>query len=286
MMIIDARTRPPYKAFRDAGIFSPWGTDEDEKKWPALAFGRGIPPSVSDRSMEAFDSEMKDAGITRAVVMGRNAGDGSGTIPDDDVASLVSEAPSKYIGVAGISLSDITGAIHQSERAVQDLGLKGLSIEPAIAPEPMHVDDERLQPFYDCAKRLGVPVSITSSIMVGPDVTYSHPARIQHVAERNPEVTFVVVHASWPYVAEMIAVAFRCRNVYIMPDFYGYIEGFPFAEEYHRATRMFLKYRTLFATSYPVRPMAEAVAGAHRCEFDDATAERVLWQNAADLYQL
>lgn len=285
-MIIDARTRPPHASFREAGIFAPWGTESDERLWPALAFGRDIPRSISERSMEAFMAEMDEAEIDRAVVMGRNAGDGSGSVPDDEVAGLVDERPDRFIGVAGISLADVESAIEQAEHAVQDLSLRGLSIEPAIAERPMHIDDEKLTPFFEAAGRLGIPVSITSSVMVGPNVSYSRPSRIHHVAERHPDVNFVIVHAAWPYVAEMIGVAFRCRNIYLMPDFYGYIEGFPFAEEYERATKTFLKYRTLFATSYPVRPMAEAVEGATRAGFDAHTLERFLGQNTAELYGL
>ncbi|MFQ9867927.1 MAG: hypothetical protein ACLRWP_13780 [Bilophila wadsworthia] len=48
----------------------------------------------------------------------------------------------------------------------------------------------------------------------------------------------------------MLAVAMRCPNVYLMPDCYLYIPGWPYARDYVKAANSYLKYRTP-ASAYP-----------------------------------
>ena len=286
-MIFDFRVRPPYRGFCDTGLYSPWGMEADSRQWPALSFGRVVPPSVLEHSMDHFVSEMDSAGIDRALVMGRKAADGSGWVENTDISELVREDPKRrFEGFAAIDVTDADRAIEDGRHAIEELGLTGIAMEPALAKVPTHVDDESVHRILDGLASLKVPIAITSSIMIGPDLSYSDPNRIMHLADRHPDINFVVVHASWPFVQEIVAVAFRYRNVYLVPDFYGYIEDFPFSEGYRSATAMFLRHRVLFASSYPVRPLAEAVEGMHKWQLSDEVLEMVLERNARELLQL
>ena len=100
----------------------------------------------------------------------------------------------------------------------------------------------------------GLILALTSSIYyVGPDMSYCMPVHIQRVAMQFPQVPIVVPHAFWPWVTEGCGVAFQNSNVYLVPDFYGYIPNSPGAEEYVKAANYYLGYRLLFASSYPIR---------------------------------
>ena len=103
-IIIDARFRPPTKAF------------QSQSKAGGILSGSRIPPfplhdpaSYVNDSMELFFCEMEEAGITKGVVVGRNRP--RFVVPNDSIAELVNRYPDKMIGVAGI---DPYNEIHQA----------------------------------------------------------------------------------------------------------------------------------------------------------------------------
>jgi predicted TIM-barrel fold metal-dependent hydrolase len=129
--------------------------------------------------------------------------------------------------------------------------------------------------------------SFTSSIFVGPDLTYCDPVHIQRVARRFPKLRIVVPHGAWPYTVQICAVAFQCSNVYLLPDFYGHIPNMPGADEYVKAANYYLGHRLLFASSYPVRPVGQSVEQFKALPFDsDEIRWRCLGGNAARLLGL
>ena len=112
---------------------------------------------------------------------------------------------------------------------------------------------------YEACAALGVPVVITSSHFIGPDMDHARPVHIQRAALALPEVTFIAGHACWPWSTQAVALAMRCPNVYLMPEFYWYLPEMPGAADYVGAANTFLRPRTLFSSCYPSRTVAEAV---------------------------
>jgi len=278
-MIIDFRIRPPYKSFLNCGIFQPWGKTDDPTKMPGLGIGRGNIPSVDNGSWELFLKEMEEAGIDRGVIMGRQAA-GYGCVSNDDIEEIVRDYPDKFIPFAGIDPSDPVKAVYEIERTVKSMGFKGISMEPGWCNPPLYADDKTLDPIYEKCQELGAICSITSSIMVGPDMSYSHPINIQRVALRYPDLKIVIPHACWPHVQEVLGMALQCMNVYLVPDFYGYIPNTPMANEYVKAANYYLKYRMMFASSYPVRDLKQSVEQFKNLAFDSDVLENCLFNNA------
>src|SRR5512140_3685439 len=97
--IVDMRLRPPLPTWVSKPQF-----DEAAGYYPTrIGFAR--PPSVAARSMPMLLDEMDEAGITLGVVMGRQAAEPFGAIPNDEIADALRAHPDRFVGFAGIDVS-------------------------------------------------------------------------------------------------------------------------------------------------------------------------------------
>ncbi len=288
-MVIDFRVRPPYRGFRELGIFTKWAKPEtDPKKMGAFGTGRGPVPSCEQGSMELFMQEMDEAEVDACVVMGRRTkGEAinAGNVSADDIYELANAYPGRFIPFAGIDPTD-DDAAKQVERVVKELGFKGISIDPGWCVPCMYADDERIAPVYETCAQLGTIVTVTCSAVVGPDMTYSDPVAIQHVASRWPNLKIVVAHACWPHIEEMIGVSLACPNVYLCPDVYFYTDNMPMHEHLVTAANGFMMYRTLFASTYPVGGLKESILKWSSKGLTPKALQCTLHDNAAELLGL
>ena len=129
-------------------------------------------------------------------------------------------------------------------------------------------------------------VSLTSSIFVGPDITYTDPVHIQHVAVRYPELLIAVDHGCWPNVPGILGIALVCPNIYLYPDFYGYMPDMPFADEFVKAANSYMEYRFMFGSGYPIRSMIQAVEQFQAQPFRNEIRENLMAANAKRLLKL
>ncbi|MGJ9458710.1 amidohydrolase family protein [Oceanobacillus sp. CF4.6] len=77
---------------------------------------------------------------------------------NDFIASITKEHPKRFIGLGTVPLQDIDLAITEMERAVNELGLKGLQIGSNVNGK--NLDDESLDRFFQAANELGVPLFV------------------------------------------------------------------------------------------------------------------------------
>lgn len=285
-MIIDFRVRPPFGAFTSTAIFNP--RPANPAPWAARPLQMNIPyyRSFAERSMDAFIEEMDAAGIGLGVVMGRQSPPQYGSVPNEDIVDLLRLYPKRFVAFGGIDGSNPDAAMAEIEKCIA-WGFKGVAFDNGWCDPPLYDDDEKLMPLYARCAEAGLIVSFTSSIFVGPDLTYCDPVHIQRVARRFPKLNIVVPHAAWPYTVQICAVAFQCSNVHLVPDFYGHIPNTPGADEYVKAANYYLGHRLLFASSYPVRPLGQSVEQFRALPFEsDEIRWRCLGGNAARLLGL
>ena len=83
----------------------------------------------------------------------------------------------------------------------------------------------------------------------GPDLSYTYPVHVDRVAADFPQLRIAITHGAWPWVSEILHVAFRRPNVYLSPD--QYLCNMPGMDDYVRAANGFLADRFLYASSYP-----------------------------------
>jgi predicted TIM-barrel fold metal-dependent hydrolase len=283
-MIIDARVRPPYKSLQQVLAPAP-GARPSVKRSP-LVSGYERSASMAQKSLEFFVAEMDEAGITRGVLVGRQAGHRMAS--NEDIAELRDLYPNRFpVALAGINGTDVTAAVAEIEHTITDLKFAGVAIDPGWWTPPRYVDDKRIYPIYAKCAELGGVLYLTCSLMQGPDISYAEPYRIQRVANDFPTLKIVVVHGAFPFIHQMIGVMIANAsrgNLWVLPDFFQFIPGFPGAQDWVDAANHYLGDRILYASSYPVRPLKQSLEEFTRFSYKPEVLERLLWKNVAELF--
>lgn len=284
-MIVDFRGRPPTLEY-----LTYFG--QDRTRWIGERVGaRSMSQAFLEGSLELFFEEMSEAGIDYTVALGRNSPEmlvgerrfPAGIIPNEHVLELQTRYPDRVVGMAGVDVSNqIHDAVAEIDEFVGQRGLKGVFVEPQRAL-PGQPDDPAVMPVYEKCLEYGVPVSIMSGPFAGPDIGYTDPRHIDAVATRYPDLNIIAGHGAWPYVTEIIAVAFKHPNVYVSPDIYHFVPG---SEGYVTAANGFMADQLLFGTAYPIRPLGQTVEDFKTLPFEPEALNKALGLNAQRLLGL
>ena len=73
---------------------------------------------------------------------------------NDDLASIVAGHPDRFVGLASLPMQDIDAAIAELDRCVNQLGLLGSYTGTDFG---IHLDDAKLDPFFEACVELDVP---------------------------------------------------------------------------------------------------------------------------------
>jgi aminocarboxymuconate-semialdehyde decarboxylase len=86
----------------------------------------------------------------------------SARIQNDNLAAAVAANPDRYVAMgATVPLQDIDLAIAEMDRAVDDLGFKGLQIGGTV--DGRNLDEPRFRPFWAAVEAKGIPVILHPS---------------------------------------------------------------------------------------------------------------------------
>jgi aminocarboxymuconate-semialdehyde decarboxylase len=86
---------------------------------------------------------------------------------NDGIAAAAAANPAAFVGFATLPMQDVEAALTELDRAVGELGLRGLEIATNI--NGVELDDAALEPFWQRVEQLGVPVLIHPHYVVGPE---------------------------------------------------------------------------------------------------------------------
>lgn len=278
MKIIDIRIRPPLRGYLNTVMYS----DPLRRNRFTRQLGLDPAPSAEQKSARLLLEEMDAAGITAGVVTAR-VSDYFGSVSNEDVAAICSEHPGRFYGMAAVDPTDRRKAIRDIDAAMQ-AGFRGVTIEPGAYPVPMYADDRRLYPVYAHLEDRGIPTVIMTGGNAGPDLSYSNPVTLDRVAGDFPELKIIVSHGNWPWVSEILHVAFRRGNVALSPDMYFY--KMPGLADYLQAADSWMSERFYFATAYPLAPIGGYVDWFTRLPLKPQNMERILYRNAAALFNI
>lgn len=273
MQVLDFRMRPPLRSFLQSRIYA---VPENRDRY-TRSLGFEPAPSADRQSIDLLFEEMDAAGITKGAVVGRNTST-LGVISNTDVADIAAQYPDRFVPVGSIDPTHRKTAMRMIEE-VQRLGLKAINIEPGVCSPPLHVDDRRLYPIYAYCEDQHIPLILMTGGAAGPDISYTAPDHIDRVLGDFPELIVVASHGNWPWVQEIIHVAFRRHNLYLSPDMYLF--GLPGTDDYVTAANGFLAERFLFATAYPFCPLKDYMDRFRALPIRDAAMEQILYKNAA-----
>ena len=278
--VIDMRSRPAY--LHDFYGKTPGTPEFEVVKWLNGRVGaKNVEHFTQSRDRESFVREINDTRITASVIVGR---DTPGIKHSNDEIHAMVKGQKELVGVGSIDPHrvGIKAAVLEVERAVKVLGLKAINVEPGFGNPPRPADDPLLFPIYDACDQLGVPVTIMSG-PTAPSLDMVRPAAVGHVARAFPNLTIVCYHGFYPFVNEIIGVAFRWTNVVIVPDMYIFAPG---GGLYVEAANGCLRHQILFGSSYPFRPMAQSINDYRMLGFNDGVIDDVMFGNAKRVLKL
>lgn len=281
MKIIDMRCRPAY--LHDFFGKTPGSPEYGVVKWLNARVGtRGdVEHFTRSATPQGFLDEVRDAGLTKAVVVGRHTP--SQHLPNDTIHGIVSASP-LLEGVGSVDPEQLgpRATLAEVERAISTLGLRGIDIEPGFGSPARHPDDPIFHPVYDLLQDLGAPVFLMTGPTT-PDHRFNDPAPVANVARAFPRLKIAVYHGYWPNVQQIIGVAFRHETVSIIPDMYLFQPG---GGAYVEAVNSFLGDQFLFGSSYPFRPIRQTIDDFARLGFREDRLEALFHGNAARLLRL
>jgi len=160
------------------------------------------------RSMDA-------AGVGAGVLQGEWA-IGDYRKQNDAVHRLVQAHPDKFAaGYLCLNPLEDDDMVKVVEKEVKERGFKGVNIQGFACR--LRANDKRFYPVYAKCQELDIPVTIHSSINFSVDRTidYGRPIYLDEIACDFPDLTIVANHGGWPWLTEMVAVAWKHPNVYI-----------------------------------------------------------------------
>ncbi|SFE39958.1 aminocarboxymuconate-semialdehyde decarboxylase [Bacillus sp. OV194] len=93
-------------------------------------------------------------------------------VQNDFIASVVKEYPNRFVGLGTVPLQDADLAIAEMERAVKELGLKGIEIGSNVNGQ--NLDDPNIIKFVEAAAKMDVPIFVHPWATVGQERMAKH----------------------------------------------------------------------------------------------------------------
>lgn len=278
MKVIDFRIRPPYKGFLDTLMYS-----EPERR-DRFTRQLGLTPSqaATEKSCDLLIAEMDAAGIDMGVVVGRKSGF-LGSVSNDDVMGFVKAYPGRFLGVASVDITNRKTAVREIDQAMA-AGFKAINMEPGAQAVPMPIDDRRLYPIYAHCEDKAVPVIILAGGNAGPDIESTVPVALDRVLADFPKLKVAAAHGGWPWVHQVLHIAFRRPNLYLSPDMY--LVNMPGMDDYLKAADGFLAQRFIYASSFPLCPAKGCLDWFKTLPIKPDNKERILSRNALEFLNM
>lgn len=276
--ILDFRLRPPLPGFLETAMYA----NPERRDRFTRQLGLQPAPSAIARSMEACLADMDAARVIAGVLPARYSGY-LGSTSNEAVEAIVRRYPGRFIGLAAVDPTNRRSAIAEIDRAIE-AGFRGVNIEPGAYPVPLYPDDRKLYPIYAHCEDRSIPVVLMAGGNGGPDLSYSDPVHVDRVAADFPELRIVVSHGGWPWVHQILHVAYRRANVHLSPDMY--LSNMPGMKDYIDALNGFLEDRFLYGSSYPLCPIKEYADWFLTLPIRPEVLGKALYANAARVLKL
>lgn len=283
-MIIDFRIRPPFKSFRETGLFKTWNNPPSSGAFALMAEGREPVISAKTGDYGQFMAELDEAGIDLGVIVGRftkTDSVGSGNVTPEEILDFMNLYPGRFMGMPALDPT-APDALSQIRR-MKSLGMKGICVEPFWLDKCYRVNDPCLMDFYRAVEAENLTLVITLNWLCGNDTSWNEPKDIEDIAIACPNLNIVVPHSCYPKLVEFMAIMVRYPNIYSLPDSYFY---FPFINTVDDQILMYnhmLQDQVLFASSYPIRGVGQALRESLDRPWMPVPKEKFLWKNAAKL---
>ena len=214
-------------------------------KNPYLMLPLELTPAINDiearlRIIERYDDYAQVltlAGPPLDAVVSPEDGIDLAKLANDEIAELVLKHPDRIVGaVAALPMHNMDAALREAQRAIEDLGLRGVQIHSSVTGKPL--DREEFSPLYKMMNQYNLPILIhpirRSTTPDYPDEDHSHywiwqvlgwPYEssvtmirliFSGVFDHYPEVKFIIHHcgAMVPFFCERIVGCYDYAEVF------------------------------------------------------------------------
>ena len=199
---------------------------------------------------------MDEAAIDRAFLVACKVGQvglpGSWHLPYKLVVNAIQSYPDRFYGLAGIDPTEGMNGVRELEHAVRQYGFIGAHGYPHWFELPP--DHAKWYPFYAKCVELDVPIQL----QVGQSLVYNEkrplrsvgrPITLDSVACDFPELKLIGIHVGIPWTDEMIAMAWKHKNVYIISDAHA-PRYWP--SSFVKYINSYGRHKVMFGTDFPV----------------------------------
>jgi len=262
-----------------------------------IDFHNHLSPPQSSYRMEAevYLDAMDQAGVTQAVILGKDYGfygdKQNENLSDEDTAAFVKAHPDRFIGFTAVHPDrGVACNVEKVDRAVNELGLRGIKLNPASGFYP---NDERLYPVYEKASALGIPVVIHMGIKPpseGSRLKYCHPIYIDDIVVDFPELKMVIAHAAYPWVEDLVMAGLYAPNVSVDISTLNQIEdalGYPVVLPALKTLAQALGPGRILFGSDGIFNMESIIHSVLQADFlTDSDRELIFYKNAQKLLNL
>ncbi|MBM2824966.1 MAG: amidohydrolase [Dehalococcoidales bacterium] len=219
-------------------------------------------------------------------ILGRDSRTVTGDVDvtNDYVAAVVKKYPNRFAGIGSVDPWLGKLALYEAERAVKELGLKGLKFEPYR--QEFFLNDKRFYPLWEKIQELGVPIMVHTGTIQGMGthhLEYNKPIPyIDDVASDFPGLTIIACHPSFPWQDETLAIATYKKNVYIELS-----AGYPkdFSDNLVKFTSAGLQDKVMFGSGYPLFEPEEWIRQFKALPVSREVQEKVLLKNATKFFR-
>ncbi|MBN2028216.1 MAG: amidohydrolase [Actinobacteria bacterium] len=286
-MIIDVCVTPPHREVLKGFLDPP---PHLAGYYDVYTMGPEMEEYIASFEPEHFIAMMDAAGIDIAVLQGEDQETTfNKRVSTEIAAELVGAYPDRFLGFAGVDPHKGEEAVAFLRQAVTEMGLVGAMISPW--EHLMFSDDERYYPIYETCVEFDIPIWIHTSFNLSRQIPmeYGHPLHLDRVAVRFPELKIMAGHAGWPWVAEMVAVAWRHPNVYLdisgIRQKYMGMPGTGWEPLIHYGNSV-LQDKVLFSTAWPLLQLEQAVQDVKELPLKEEVKVKWLGENARKLLRL
>jgi uncharacterized protein len=285
-MVIDYASKPPVAAFnppQQAHL-------KNYRRVYAASESRVDQPADEKAALAKYLEAYMKVGAKHVVVKARDNQTTFGLkVPNEAAAAFCREHGSRFVGFAGVDPHKGMAAVRELEQAVRELGLRGLNLQ--CFELKLAINDKRMYPLYAKCVELDIPVNIHCGINFSADtlMEYGRPAYLDEVMVHFPELRVCASPPGWPWIEELLGVAWRHANLHIgvvavrpkllAMDDSGYQPLLKYGAK-------MLQDRILTGTSFPLQPVEQAYAEFEALPLPDAVKRKWLHDNAARFLSL
>ncbi len=241
-------------------------------------------------SLEVMLEQMDEAGIQMSFLVAAKSGrpglPGSYHMPPEVVADAVQKYPDRFRGLIGVDPFLGMKGVRAMEDAVKNMDFIGAHLYPHWFDLPPNA--AKYYPYYAKCIELDIPIQmqVGQSLIYAPDQpcrSVGRPIYLDDIACDLPELKLIGTHVGIPWTDEMIAMAWKHKNVYICTDAHS-PKYWP--ESLVKYINSYGQDKVIFGSDFPVLRFKRTLDEIDEFNLKPHVRKKFVNENVAKLYKL